>query len=79
MKKQKPIIHINPPPPDRRCECCRRHISELKPFGGAGDWEILREHYFLKLSEMKVMVRLEQVGDCIILSEKDALKMRNKK
>jgi rubredoxin len=28
---------INPPPEDRRCEVCGRHVSELKPFGGAGD------------------------------------------
>ena len=30
-------ILINPPPRDRRCECCRKHIDELKPFGGKGD------------------------------------------
>jgi rubredoxin len=28
---------INPPPEDHRCEVCGRHVSELKPFGGAGD------------------------------------------
>ncbi len=28
---------INPPPPDGRCDVCGRHISELKPFGGADD------------------------------------------
>jgi hypothetical protein len=33
----KPKIYINPPPRDLCCECCGRHISELKPFGGAGD------------------------------------------
>ena len=33
----KPRININPPPPDGMCECCGRHISELKPFGKAGD------------------------------------------
>lgn len=32
-----PKILINPPPRDRRCECCGRHVSELKPFGKAGD------------------------------------------
>ena len=37
MTKQKPRILINPPPRDARCECCGRHASELKPFGGAGD------------------------------------------
>jgi hypothetical protein len=30
-------INLNPPPEDGRCECCGRHISELKPFGGPGD------------------------------------------
>ena len=33
----KPGININPPPSDGRCDCCGRHISELKPFGGPGD------------------------------------------
>ena len=31
------LININPPPSDGKCKCCRRHISELKPYGGAGD------------------------------------------
>jgi hypothetical protein len=35
--KGKARIMINPPPKDRCCECCGRHISELKPFGKAGD------------------------------------------
>ena len=30
-------FYINPPPQDGRCTCCGRHISELKPFGKAGD------------------------------------------
>jgi len=30
-------IWLNPPPDDNRCECCGRHIRELKPFGGPGD------------------------------------------
>jgi hypothetical protein len=30
-------IWINPPPCDNRCECCGKHISEVKPFGGPGD------------------------------------------
>ena len=30
-------FNINPPPEDGRCECCGRHISELTPFGKAGD------------------------------------------
>jgi hypothetical protein len=33
----KPRININPPPADGKCDCCGRHISELEPFGKAGD------------------------------------------
>ena len=36
----KPItgkMNLNPPPQNGRCDCCGRHISELKPFGGPGD------------------------------------------
>ena len=28
---------INPPPDDRRCAICRRHVDELASFGGPGD------------------------------------------
>lgn len=35
--KKRPGININPPPADGRCECCGKHISELKPYGKAGD------------------------------------------
>jgi hypothetical protein len=27
------VCNLNPPPMDGRCECCGRHISELRPFG----------------------------------------------
>jgi hypothetical protein len=27
-----PVMIFNPPPADRKCECCRRHIRELQPF-----------------------------------------------
>lgn len=30
-------IFINPPPQDKRCNCCGKHINDLKPFGHAGD------------------------------------------
>lgn len=36
-ENQKPKIYINPPPQDKKCERCGKHISELKPFGKAGD------------------------------------------
>jgi hypothetical protein len=32
-----PGININPPPKEGYCDCCGRHISKLKPFGGPGD------------------------------------------
>ena len=35
--KPKPGININPPPDDGRCECCGKHISQLKPFGKNND------------------------------------------
>jgi hypothetical protein len=35
--KLKSIINTNPPPVDETCDCCGRHISEVKPFGKAGD------------------------------------------
>jgi hypothetical protein len=33
----RPGVNINPPPRDGKCQCCGRHISELKPYGKAGD------------------------------------------
>lgn len=35
--KPRSKICINPPPSDGQCECCGKHISQLKPFGKAGD------------------------------------------
>jgi hypothetical protein len=35
--KPQPGISINHPAWCERCECCGRHVSELKPFGGPGD------------------------------------------
>jgi hypothetical protein len=36
--RPQPGININSPPPwEEICDCCLRHISELKPFGGPGD------------------------------------------
>lgn len=31
----RPGMNINAPPSDGRCDCCGRHLSELKPFGKA--------------------------------------------
>jgi len=30
-------IRINPPPKNMQCECCGKHINDIKPFGKAGD------------------------------------------
>jgi hypothetical protein len=35
--KPRPGLNINPPPEDGRCYGCGRHLSQLKPFGKAGD------------------------------------------
>jgi hypothetical protein len=35
--KDKARVSINPPPEDGRCDCCGKHISELKSFGKTGD------------------------------------------
>ena len=37
LKTMPGLIQINPPPEDGKCECCGKHMSELKPFGKAGD------------------------------------------
>jgi len=39
--KLTPGLNLNPPPSDGRCQCCGRHISELKPFG---DIELSRSY-----------------------------------
>lgn len=35
--KLRPGINVNAPPGNGKCHCCGRHLSELKPFGKAGD------------------------------------------
>ena len=35
--KLRPGININAPPSEGRCDGCGRHLSQLKPFGKAGD------------------------------------------
>lgn len=34
---EKKTLTINPPPQDKKCERCGRHVSELNPYGEAGD------------------------------------------
>jgi len=35
--EEKKVISINHPPKDGKCDCCHKHVSELKPFGKEGD------------------------------------------
>ena len=37
LKPRPGLINIYPPPQDGECDCCGKHISELKSFGKAGD------------------------------------------
>ena len=37
LKPREDVIDTNPPPQDGECDCCGKHMSELKPFGKAGD------------------------------------------
>jgi hypothetical protein len=37
LKPRSALININPPPADGKCNRCKRHLNELKPFGKAGD------------------------------------------
>ena len=36
MESEK-LISINPPPANGCCDCCKKNISEITPFGKAGD------------------------------------------
>lgn len=71
--KPKPGINLNPPPSDGRCDCCGRHLSELKPFGKAGDplvgdfdGELLVKTFRLEFPPDKELESLWDVhfGDC---------------
>jgi hypothetical protein len=35
--KPRPGLNINPPSQNGKCHCCGRHLSQLKPYGKAGD------------------------------------------
>lgn len=71
--KTKTKIFINPPPSDARCEVCRKHVKDLKAFGGAGD-PLVGDFKGAKL--VKTFRGEQCVGaswecrDCIVLSDK---------
>jgi Zn finger protein HypA/HybF involved in hydrogenase expression len=62
--KNKARVLISPPPMDGRCECCGRHVSELRPFRSGS------------LLVQKFRNTLGCIGpswecrDCILLSDK---------
>jgi len=75
------IVRINPPPSDERCECCGRHVSELKPFGGPGDplvgdfsGALLAKHFRRICSEEQVDASWE-CRDCFVLSDEEFRKI----
>jgi hypothetical protein len=61
-----PGININPPPPDGSCNCCGRHLSELKPFGKAGDPLVGDFHGALLVKTYRTDVPLNEEIDAII-------------
>jgi hypothetical protein len=36
LKLSPGFLHINPPPADGKCDCCGKHLNELKPFSVVG-------------------------------------------
>lgn len=67
-------VIINPPPNDRCCECCGRHVDRLKPFGGPGDPlnGDFKGAYLVKTFRgfMGTTSASWECRDCIILSPK---------
>ena len=79
-KEKNKTIWINPPPDDNCCECCGRHISELKPFGGPGDplvgdfsGALLVKHFRALCAEGQADAVWE-CRDCIVLSLEEFFK-----
>ena len=77
-------VWINPPPIDNCCECCGRHISELKPFGGPGDplvgdfsAALLIKHFrdFFDIGQTEACW---ECRDCFILDDAESYKIRFK-
>jgi len=65
-------ISINPPPADKKCECCGRHISELKLFK---DGKLLMKTF---RDFCGCVGASWECWDCIGLNDKEYYKMKNK-
>jgi len=81
IKIKESVVRINPPPSDGRCECCRRHVSELKPFGGPGDplvgdfsGALLVKHFRCICGEGQVDASWE-CRDCFVLDDEEFRKI----
>jgi hypothetical protein len=57
---------VNPPPSDRRCECCGKHISELEPFDGPAGAILVKN--FRRLCVDYQVDAVWECRDCIRLS-----------
>jgi len=61
--KLRPGLNLNAPPADGKCQCCGRHITELKPFGNSSDplfcgaflIKIFRPEWFLGPAQLDVV------------------------
>ena len=79
MKK---TIIINPPPQDEKCECCKKHISQLKPFTKG----IFKGGLLVKTFRARMRgTSNEQVGaswecrECICLNDEEYEKKRGER
>jgi hypothetical protein len=80
--KPKGGININPSPSDGRCDCCGRHLSELRPFGKAGDplvgdfdgFLLLKTHrsnwpFIFEEAEKIYWMMMTTLQKCVVLAE----------
>lgn len=72
------IVSINPPPSDKRCVCCNRHVSEVKPFGKAGDPLVGDFDGVLLLKNFRAMCPHNVDADAKIKAVIDELKSQGK-
>lgn len=79
-----PKILINPPPTSGRCECCGKHVTELKPFGKAGDPLVgdFNGAFLVKFfrcqfpdSEYESIMCSWECRDCILLEDDEYFKI----
>lgn len=72
---------INPPPSDKRCQCCNRHIDELEPYGGPDDPLVgdFRGAFLVQTFRCILPDQVEsswECRDCIVLDNDEYLKIK---